>query len=69
MNDKNMKKFELELTNLINNCNLTVGEAYYVLKSAYMELEHLFLQILAKPTETTVEEEHFDMVEEEPKGE
>lgn len=63
MNDKNMKKFELELTNLINSSNLTIGEAYYVLKVAFLELERLYLHILAKPDKEEVQEETVDLQE------
>lgn len=37
-----MKQFEQNLYQLINNCNLQIGEAYYILKCVFLDLEHLY---------------------------
>ena len=68
MNDKNMKKFELQLTELINNCGLTVGEAYYIVKNALLELEHLYLRVLAEPDNIETHEETIDIQEATPES-
>ena len=64
MNDKNMKKFELNLANLINNSGLTIGEAYYIVKNAFLELDHLYSKILAVPDEEEVVEQTIDLQDE-----
>lgn len=64
MNDKNMKKFELNLTNLINNSGLTIGEAYYIVKNASLELERLYSKVLAAPDEEETTEQTVDLEDE-----
>jgi len=46
-----MKKFEIELYNLINNSNLQIGEAYYILKCALLDLEKLYNQAVDEDSE------------------
>jgi hypothetical protein len=53
MNDKAMYIFETQLKGLINNCGLTVGEAYYILRLATAELEQIYMRIINQENSQT----------------
>lgn len=56
MNNALMKKFEQNLYYLINNSNLTVGEAYYILKCALLELEKIYEDCIQDDLNGTTQE-------------
>lgn len=73
-----MKQFEQNLYDLINNSQLQIGEAYYILKCALLDLEKLYNQSveddLSKTNENTrqetiqvsnTEDQYLDLVGEE----
>ena len=40
------KAFEENLNTLINNCGLTVSEAYYIVQNAALNLKNLYLDLI-----------------------
>ena len=48
MNNLTIEAFHHNLLNLINNCGLPVGTAYYVLKDVYKDIENLYNRALAE---------------------
>ena len=44
----NAKDFEDALTNIINNCGLSVSEAYYIVENAALQLKLLYTELVDK---------------------
>lgn len=58
MDPKKCKLFEVQLQQLINQSGITITEAYYILKSAMLELKVIYQQML---DDTTVYEEQIEV--------
>lgn len=52
----NMVQLHDQLTDLINNCHLPVGAAYYICKDVFGELERAFQQCIKSEAETPASE-------------
>lgn len=65
----NLEAFHENLLQLVNNCHLTVGEAYYVIKDVTNELRFLYLKELQnelrEPEKEEVESEFISFQDEE----
>ncbi len=48
MNNATIKYFHQQLMNLINNCGLPVGTAYFIVKDTLNELEKMYLEYAYK---------------------
>jgi hypothetical protein len=65
-NCSNLEAFRENLLHLVNNCHLSVGEAYYVLRDVMNELrfvytEELYKEQMAKEPEVEVEKEFISL--------
>lgn len=63
----NMEAFHQNLLQLVNNCHLTIGEAYYVIKDVCNELHILYIKEIQneqKAPQETVEQDFVPFVEE-----
>lgn len=46
MNNLAIQNFYKNIVNLVNNCNLPVGTAYFILKDVLHDLEQAYLAVL-----------------------
>lgn len=46
MNCNDVEKFRTELYDLVNNCNLSIATAFYVIKDFYRDFNQTYLNIL-----------------------
>lgn len=56
MNDATIKYFHQQLINLINNCGLQAGTAYFVVKDVLNELEKIYNQNVQEDYQTSNQE-------------
>jgi len=55
------KNFEIQLLNLINNCGLTVSEAYYIVENAALQLKIAYLESLHKESLSPGETQEYNV--------
>lgn len=48
-----LEQFRQNLFNIINNCNLPIGAAYFIVKDVYITLEKEYFKILEKEKNMT----------------
>ena len=46
MNNLAIQKFYKDIINLVNNCNLPVGTAYFIVKDVLHDLEQAYITVL-----------------------
>ncbi len=61
MFNSNCKKFEEELTKLINSSGLTVAEAYYIVENAALNLKILYYNLAFQESNNNVTDNSFDI--------
>ncbi len=54
---QNAKLFEEQLMKLINNSQLTISEAYYIVENAALQLKNVYLQTLYEYSQQDAETE------------
>lgn len=58
MTNTKINNFYVNLYKLINSCELTVGTAYFVLRSVFQDVEREYRSAIAEEQYSAVEEEH-----------